>query len=119
VSQPGGVRDYWVVNLVDRVIEVFRDPAPDPAAPHGLDRVAGENRSYLPPSWPGQARASASPAMDGRKPCGVERAEIDGRGGALRDQLLTARDRRRSQHARHAASGASEDRAGRLARGPC
>ena len=31
----GGVRDYWIVNLVDRVLEVYRDPGPDPAAPYG------------------------------------------------------------------------------------
>jgi Uma2 family endonuclease len=31
----GGIRDYWIVNLVDRVLEVFRDPEPDLAAPHG------------------------------------------------------------------------------------
>jgi Uma2 family endonuclease len=30
-----GVRDYWIVNLVDRVLEVFRDPEPDPTAHHG------------------------------------------------------------------------------------
>lgn len=29
------VRDYWIVNLVDRVIEVHRDPAPDSSAPYG------------------------------------------------------------------------------------
>jgi Uma2 family endonuclease len=31
----GGVRDYWIVNLVDRVLEVFRDPEQDPTASHG------------------------------------------------------------------------------------
>jgi Uma2 family endonuclease len=31
----GGVRDYWIVNLVERALEVYRDPEPDPAAPHG------------------------------------------------------------------------------------
>ena len=30
-----GIRDYWIVNLVDHQIEVFRDPAPDPAQPYG------------------------------------------------------------------------------------
>ncbi|HKW90493.1 MAG TPA: hypothetical protein VJX92_01260 [Methylomirabilota bacterium] len=29
------VAEYWIVNLVDRVLEVHRDPATDPAAPHG------------------------------------------------------------------------------------
>ena len=30
-----GIQDYWIVNLVDRVLEVYRDPAPDPAAAYG------------------------------------------------------------------------------------
>ena len=30
-----GLADYWVVNLVDRVLEVYREPVPDPAAPFG------------------------------------------------------------------------------------
>ena len=31
----GGIGDYWIVNLVDGVLEVYRDPAPDASAPHG------------------------------------------------------------------------------------
>ena len=31
----GGIRDYWIVNLVDRVLEVYRDPAADPSAVYG------------------------------------------------------------------------------------
>jgi Uma2 family endonuclease len=30
------LRDYWIVNLNARVIEVYRDPAPDPTAPHAF-----------------------------------------------------------------------------------
>jgi Uma2 family endonuclease len=30
-----GIADYWVVNLVDRVLEIYRDPAPDPSAVFG------------------------------------------------------------------------------------
>ena len=30
-----GVRDYWIVNLAERVLEVYRDPGPDPSAPYG------------------------------------------------------------------------------------
>ena len=30
-----GLRDYWVLNLVDRVLEVYREPAADPSAPFG------------------------------------------------------------------------------------
>jgi Uma2 family endonuclease len=29
------IRDYWIVNLVERVLEVYRDPGPDPSAPYG------------------------------------------------------------------------------------
>jgi Uma2 family endonuclease len=30
-----GVPDYWIVNLVDHVLEVYRDPATDVGAPYG------------------------------------------------------------------------------------
>jgi Uma2 family endonuclease len=30
-----GLADYWVLNLVDRVLEVYREPASDSAAPFG------------------------------------------------------------------------------------
>ena len=30
-----GLAEYWVLNLVDRVLEVYREPAPDSAAPFG------------------------------------------------------------------------------------
>ena len=30
-----GIEDYWIVNLIDRVLEVHRDPEPDGLAPHG------------------------------------------------------------------------------------
>jgi Uma2 family endonuclease len=29
------IAEYWIVNLIDRVLEVYRDPEPDPTAPHG------------------------------------------------------------------------------------
>jgi Uma2 family endonuclease len=29
------VREAWIVNLQERVLEVYRDPAPDPTAEHG------------------------------------------------------------------------------------
>ena len=28
-----GLADYWVLNLVDRILEMYREPAPDAAAP--------------------------------------------------------------------------------------
>jgi Uma2 family endonuclease len=30
-----GLADYWLLNLVDRVLEVYREPTPDSAAPFG------------------------------------------------------------------------------------
>lgn len=29
------VPDYWIVNLVERALEVHRDPSPDAGAPYG------------------------------------------------------------------------------------
>ena len=29
------MQDYWIVNLIDRALEVFRNPAPNPTAPCG------------------------------------------------------------------------------------
>jgi Uma2 family endonuclease len=36
-----GIADYWIVNLVDRQVEVYRGPTADPAAPFGF-RYAGD-----------------------------------------------------------------------------
>ena len=30
-----GLTDYWIVNLIDRTLEVYREPAVDEAAPFG------------------------------------------------------------------------------------
>jgi Uma2 family endonuclease len=30
-----GIEDYWIVNLVDRVLEVYRGPWPDTSAMYG------------------------------------------------------------------------------------
>jgi Uma2 family endonuclease len=30
-----GVEDYWIVNLIDRVVEVHREPLADASAPYG------------------------------------------------------------------------------------
>jgi Uma2 family endonuclease len=30
-----GIKDYWIVNVTDRQLEVYRDPQPDPTAPLG------------------------------------------------------------------------------------
>jgi Uma2 family endonuclease len=35
-----GIADYWIVNLVDRRLEVYRDPIELPSAPHGFAYAA-------------------------------------------------------------------------------
>ena len=48
-----GIRDYWIVNLIDRVVEVYRDPGPDLTTPFGwrytsVDRLRrGESVNLL------------------------------------------------------------------------
>jgi len=37
-----GVADYWIVNLVDEVLEVHRRPTPDPSAEFGWRYLDGE-----------------------------------------------------------------------------
>ena len=44
----GGVEDYWIVNLVNRVVEVYRDPEPSPAALYGWKY--GSVMSVMPPA---------------------------------------------------------------------
>jgi Uma2 family endonuclease len=52
-----GLADYWILNLIDRVLEVCRDPAPDPDAPFGWRyrsrQVLGREASVAPLAWPG------------------------------------------------------------------
>src|SRR5712664_4417674 len=43
-----GIKDYWIVNLVDRVLEVYRDPGADVTAPYGW-RYTSVQR-FTPPS---------------------------------------------------------------------
>jgi Uma2 family endonuclease len=42
-----GIADYWIVNLVDRFVEVYRDPGPDLTAPFGW-RYSSVERSRPP-----------------------------------------------------------------------
>jgi Uma2 family endonuclease len=43
-----GIRDYWIVNLVDRQLEVYRDPVPDPA--HHYGHRYGSRTDLVPPA---------------------------------------------------------------------
>jgi Uma2 family endonuclease len=45
----GGVQDYWIVNLVDRVLEVYRDPGPDSPATYGFHYASVER--LAPPAF--------------------------------------------------------------------
>src|SRR5919201_1604927 len=42
------ILDYWIVNLVDRVVEVYRDPGPDLTTPYGWRYMSAER--FTPPS---------------------------------------------------------------------
>jgi len=44
-----GITDYWIVNLVDRAVEVYRDPAPDLTAAFGW-RYSSVERVHPPAS---------------------------------------------------------------------
>ena len=52
-----GVTDYWVINLIDRVVEIYRDPAPEPSARYGwrytLVRTVTPPDSLAPLAVPG------------------------------------------------------------------
>ncbi|MGH7312559.1 MAG: Uma2 family endonuclease [Candidatus Rokuibacteriota bacterium] len=52
-----GLPDYWIVNLIDRVLEVHREPTPDPAASFGWSYqsvdVLGPEASVSPLASPG------------------------------------------------------------------
>jgi Uma2 family endonuclease len=51
-----GRPEYWIVNLVDRVLEVLRDPSSSPSAPYGWDYgavdVLGPGASVSPLAVP-------------------------------------------------------------------
>jgi len=52
-----GLADYWIVNLIDRVLEVHREPTPDPAASFAWHyqsvEVLGPEASVSPLASPG------------------------------------------------------------------
>ena len=52
-----GLSDYWVLNLVDAVLEVYREPTPDTAAAFGWGYAAREvldtSRGATPLATPG------------------------------------------------------------------
>jgi Uma2 family endonuclease len=54
-----GITDYWVVNLVDRVLEVYREPVAAPAAPYGF-RYRSVTRLRPPATVTPLAAASAA-----------------------------------------------------------
>jgi hypothetical protein len=52
-----GLADYWILNLVDRVLEIYRQPVADAAAPFGwryaTREVRGAESSVELPAVPG------------------------------------------------------------------
>jgi Uma2 family endonuclease len=51
-----GLADYWILNLVDRVLEVYRNPTSDPDAPfgwrYGSHQTLGREASVAPLALP-------------------------------------------------------------------
>ena len=43
-----GIEDYWIVNLVDRVVDIYRNPGADITAPYGWRYLSVER--FTPPS---------------------------------------------------------------------
>jgi len=43
-----GVPDYWIVNLIEHALEVYRDPQPNPAAPCGWHYRSKDR--FVPPA---------------------------------------------------------------------
>ena len=63
------IADYWIVNLVDEVLEVYRDPVADPASLHGwryasvtIAKVRRRRESARGASFPRRRGRSASVA---------------------------------------------------------
>jgi Uma2 family endonuclease len=58
-----GLDDYWIVNLVDRVLETYREPVPDAAAPFGWRyarrEILGADAHVAPLAAPGASIAVA------------------------------------------------------------
>ncbi len=61
----GRIADYWIVNLVDDVVEVYREPAPAAEARYGWEyrsvQRLGAGRASRP--WPPRPQRSPSPTF--------------------------------------------------------
>jgi Uma2 family endonuclease len=49
------LEDYWIVNLVDRVLEVYRQPLVDASAPFASHQTLGPGSSIAPLAAPDSA----------------------------------------------------------------
>jgi len=57
------VPEYWILNLRDRVLEVYREPHPDPSAPHGWAYRSRQNLAageHVTPSAAPTARVAVA-----------------------------------------------------------
>lgn len=58
-----GIPDYWIVNLIDRQAEIYRDPRPDPGAEYGFaytwQTVVRGEETIAPLSQPSSAIRAA------------------------------------------------------------
>ena len=59
-----GIADYWVVNLVDHVLEVYREPVAAPAAPYGFRYRSSTRLRSTATVTPLAAPSAAIPVAD-------------------------------------------------------
>jgi len=60
------VPEYWILNLRDRVLEVYREPHPDPSSPHGWAYRSRQNLAageHVTPSAAPTARIAVTNLM--------------------------------------------------------
>ena len=88
-----GLPDYWVLNLIDRVLEVYREPVADSAAPFGWRyarvEVFGVSARVAPLATPGSAilglaASSLIAERSGLHANPVLRREVDAQDRAVR-----------------------------------
>ena len=76
-----GIAEYWIVNVGDGALEVYRNPAEDRAAPYGQPMATPKSCAPATSScrWRRRAPRSASPSSS-RRPVFRRRAALEGAG---------------------------------------
>ena len=96
-TREAGVADYWILNLVDRVLEIYREPIPDPTSRFGWRYASTEMRvpgtSAAPLAAP-EARIPVVTCCRNRELVPAVTVPFMGRSGWLAYRLRTTRPSR-------------------------